>query len=232
MSFQILKHNIKNALKQNIVPGLILQSVAIAIACSYFFWPASQPVFAFFSALKVDYGWRYALIATGIFGGLIPLFYLYVIGQVKGKLWILILFHFAFWAYRGVEINLVYQLQAWLFGNELNFVTIVQKTAVDQFIYSALWAAPTIIVIYRWRDAGFNFSRWIKSMDKSFWRLEIPTVIISNWLIWIPAASIIYTMPAPLQLPLFNLVLCFFVILIASLGPEKQASNAPIQKPN
>jgi hypothetical protein len=40
-------------------------------------------------------------------------------------------------------------------------------------------------------------------------------------LIWIPAVSIIYSMPNELQIPLFNLVLCFWVLLLNVLNKPR-----------
>lgn len=45
---------------------------------------------------------------------------------------------------------------------------------------------------------------------------------ISNWLIWIPAVSVIYMMPVDLQLPLFNIVLLFFGLLVAVLSKNER----------
>jgi hypothetical protein len=55
-------------------------------------------------------------------------------------------------------------------------------------------------------------------MDRKFFCVKIPTVVLSNWLVWIPAVSVVYAMPAELQIPLFNLVLCFWVLLLAVLN--------------
>lgn len=218
MNFPLLRHNIFLALKQNMIPGLFLQALALTIALCYFFLPESQPVFNYFSELKLTYGWVYAAIATALFGGLIPFVYLYVSGQIKAQPLYVGLFYMCFWAYKGVEVNYLYHYQGVLFGHEANFSTIASKTAVDQFIYSALWACPSIVVAYLWMEQGFNLKRWREGLTRELFTMKIPTVVISNWLIWIPAVSVVYLMPPELQVPLFNLVLCFFVLLLAVLN--------------
>jgi hypothetical protein len=57
-------------------------------------------------------------------------------------------------------------------------------------------------------------------MRREFFLVKIPTVILSNWLVWIPAVSVVYAMPTELQIPLFNLVLCFWVLLLAVLNKK------------
>lgn len=131
------------------------------------------------------------------------------------------MFYIVFWACKGIEVDLFYTLQALWFGNANDFSTILRKTAVDQFIYSVFWAVPSMMICFLWMESNFSFGDTLPKLNKRFWLMKIPTVIVSNWLVWIPAVSIIYSMPASLQLPLFNLVLCFFVILLTVLSKEK-----------
>jgi hypothetical protein len=42
--------------------------------------------------------------------------------------------------------------------------------------------------------------------------------MIANIAVWIPAVAIIYALPTALQLPLQNLVLLFFTLLLAHLN--------------
>ena len=228
MSETSLLRNILAAFKQNLVPGLILQTLAISIALAYFFWPASHGVFNFFANLKAEYGSLYALIATALFGGLIPFLYLKLTGQITRQAWMHATFYMVFWGYKGMEVDLFYQYQALWFGEGNDAQTIMTKTAVDQFIYSALWSAPTITLLFLWKDLGFRWGALKACINRHLFLVQIPTVVVSNWMVWIPAVSVIYLMPSPLQIPLFNLVLCFFVLLLAVLnqpgeeGEEKE----------
>jgi len=43
-------------------------------------------------------------------------------------------------------------------------------------------------------------------------------VMVSIWAVWLPAVVIIYSFPSPLQLPLFNIVLCFWCLLLSLPG--------------
>ncbi len=222
----MLLQHIGRAFKRNVVPGLILQCFALSIALCYFLWPESHGVFLFFSELKATHGWRYAFIATALFGGFLPCVYLIASGQIQDKWLQALLFYTLFWAIKGVEVDLFYQVQSYWFGHEATLRTIITKTAVDQFLYSALWAAPSIVLVYLWRDCGFNVRRWWREARKpDLWRITVPTVIFSNWIVWIPAVSIIYSMPSELQLPLFNIVLCFFVLLLATLSRKEERGN-------
>jgi len=217
-----IKHSIGVALKQNLIPGLVLQFFALALVLVYFFVPASQPVYAWFGILKHHYGFLYAFIATAFFGGLIPFLYLLFSKRINPERSYVVLFTFylVFWGLKGVEVDFFYQLQGHWFGYENTIKIIVLKTFMDQFIYSALWAAPSITITYLWVECGYNFRAWLNAMNCPFFCVKIPTVILSNWMVWIPAVSIVYSMPQDLQIPLFNLVLCFWVLLLAVLNKK------------
>jgi hypothetical protein len=179
-------------------------------------------VYAWFGVLKHDYGFIYAFVATAFFGGFIPFAYLWATKRIdpSRSALALLVFYVIFWGLKGIEVDFFYQLQGMWFGYENNVKTIATKVAVDQFLYSALWAAPTITIAYLWVEHGFNVRACGAAFTKSFFFVKIPTVIFSNWLVWIPAVSIVYSMPQDLQIPLFNIVLCFWVLILAVLNKK------------
>jgi len=58
------------------------------------------------------------------------------------------------------------------------------KVAMDQLVYSALWAVPTYVIALRWVDLGGSWSRTRASLDGHFWKHTYPTVLFTNWIIW------------------------------------------------
>lgn len=221
-----LSQNIKAALKQNLLPGIILQLFALLTALSYFYYEPATPLFSYFAELKNQYGWKYAMLSTSLFGGIIPFVYLTLTKQINEKFIAIGLFYLLFWAYKGLEVDFLYQLQSGWFGAGNDVITLVKKTAVDQFIYGTLWAAPSMAIAYLWKDKQLNFRQTYLHVDKQFLCLQIPTILITNWIIWIPSVLIIYSMPANLQLPLFNFVLCFFVLLLSTISKKPQRVTA------
>ena len=222
---------ITRALRHNLLPGLILQAIAVSLVLSYYFWPASQPIFQFFTGLKEEYGLFYSLTATALFGGVIPFLLLLATGEIRGRLGREFLFYTLFWAAKGIEVDLFYRLQTHMFGSGNDLQTILTKTLVDQFIYVAFWAAPGLSLIFLWKEQGFSLAATRQRLTREFFLLQIPSVTIANWFIWIPAVAMIYMMPASLQIPMFNLVLCFFVLLLAFLTGDRSRQNGPEPQP-
>lgn len=217
-----IKQSILAALKKNLLPGLVLQLFATSILVTYFFVPTAKPLFTLFGEFKQTYGFGYSFIATALFGGLIPFLYLLLSKNLSPNRNILglLVFYILFWGLKGMEVDLFYRLQADWFGTGSDVKTIATKMAVDQFLYSALWAAPSITIVYLWMEYNWNLAEAKKAMTKEFFWVKIPTVILSNWLVWIPAVCVVYAMPGELQIPLFNLVLCFWVLLLAVLNKK------------
>ena len=171
------------------------------------------------AALKQRYGYAYSGVATALFGGAIPFLVLLVAKQVPaGQVRNYALFYVLFWLWRGVEVDALYRLQDHLFGSSVRWNVILAKVLVDQFIYCPLWASPITALFYTWRDERFAGRAFRAHFNRNLFLLEVPSFLLATWIVWIPATAIIYALPLPLQIPLFNLVLCFFVLLVSFLS--------------
>jgi len=214
-----LVSNIKSAIGANLLPGLCLQLFALSIGLSYFYWPASLQVFQFFADLKGQYGVVYAAISTSLFGGLLPFLYMYISGKIRFLPIQQLIFYVIIWAFLGSLISGFYTFQVVLFGDGTDWLTILKKTAFDQFVFSVFITSPFISLAFLWKDQQFNW-RKTKTLIADLIKVQIPTTVVTTWIIWIPAVSLIYMMPSNLQIPLFNLVLCFFVLILAILNVD------------
>lgn len=218
--------------RENALPGFILWIAAAAIVAGYWLL---EPVHRFLSDLgqfKAESGYLYSAVATGIFGGLIPFLWRWTRGKKRARetgtqlwnvpAWAAGLFLTLFWAYKGVEIDWFYRLQALIFGSGSALSVLVPKVLVDQFVYNTLWAGWIQLLAYWWLERALKPAALV---DPAFWRTIGPrlvTILISTWGVWIPMVCIIYSMPAELQVPLFNIALCFWSLMLASITVEKK----------
>ncbi len=208
-------------MRANLLPGLILQGFALSILFGHQYVPAVREALEFVGALKERLGYTYSAVATALFGGLIPYLVLLSSGKVPKYLRRQhLVFYVGFWLWKGVEVDALYRAQAWLFGAETSPSVIIAKTAVDQFIYNPLWAAPTQTLFFLWKDSDFSLGLLRRRLrDQSLGHRNL-TVLLSTWVVWIPAVAIVYCLPGALQLPLFNLVLCFWCLLLSSVSRD------------
>lgn len=209
----------KDAFRANWLPGIILQTFGIAIVLAYYTVPSFHEILGKIGQLKVEGGYLFSAITTSIFGGLIP--FLVQMATEKDKSFPFLLktgtFITLFWAYRGLEVDLLYRYQAIWFGNDMAVGTIIKKTLLDQFIYMPFWCIFIVTFGFMFKDCGLSFKEFRSRLNKDFMTTMYPTAVFSTWIMWIPAVAIIYSLPLLLQIPMMNLVVCFYGILMIYL---------------
>jgi hypothetical protein len=209
-------------------PGLALQAMALTLVMAYYRHAPTREALEAVTAFRARTGFFFGMVSTGLVGGLVPLLYFrsrpatrqrYSARDGAGLV--------AFWAYKGLEIELFYRLLAHTVGERPDATTIAIKTAIDQFIYCPFFAVPTTVLAYAWIGAHYDARRVLADLRAGSWyRRRVLPVLISNLGVWVPAVCIIYAMPTPLQLPLQNLVLCFFTLLLAHVTETTQQAQA------
>ena len=192
-----------------LVSGLL----ALALAASYYLVPAVPRALTRLVEFRAETGAAFAIVSTALVGGLLPFLYLRRSGRFVGWQGLGLT---VFWAYKGFEVDLLYRLQAHCFGTGHDVATILIKVSVDQFVYGPLLAAPDMTAGYKLVEAHFDGAAvWADWKRPHWYRRRVLPVLISNLGVWVPAVAIIYLLPTPLQLPLQNIVLCFYTLVIA-----------------
>jgi hypothetical protein len=218
------------AARANALPGLAIQGAALTLALAYFFIPSAHAQLDTLAAWKASGGLLSSAISTAFFGGLLP--YLILIASPKTRKRTPLshgLFYLVFWAYKGVEVDTFYQLQGWLFGPDSSVKVVFLRVCVDQFLYTAFWSAPISLLLFHWKEQGFPLKvpahLSMPSLLTTLIRQRLPVAVISTWGVWIPTLAIVYSLPSPLHFPLFNLVLCFYVLLFNTVTARKTESG-------
>ncbi|NOU36521.1 MAG: hypothetical protein HOO88_07105 [Kiritimatiellaceae bacterium] len=215
----IIFRNGLNAAKKNIGPGLLLQGLALALVLLYYFHPPTRQMLLEVPKIRQATGFLFPLLATALFGGLIPFLFLAVRKKIAAGRYISeLLFMLGFWAITGLAIDSLYQAQSVLFGDQVDAATIIKKVVVDQFVFSVFWSAPFAIVTMHWKNCGFSFQAAIKSFSRKQFLIKLPSILLALWAVWIPTVAIVYCLPPALQFPLVNIVLCFWSLLLTALN--------------
>jgi len=214
-----IRATILEAFRANRVPCVLLNVLVIALVSSYYFLPSVASAWTVVGEFKLHWAYAFSLASTIIAAVLMPSAVQWAMGTLPTKhrarrIALLILF----WGYRGMEIDLFYHIQEWLFGSGHDAITLIKKVAFDQFVASPLWFVPTYVIALRWADHGGSWSRTKATLTRDFWLRTCPTVLCTNWLIWIPTLVLVYSLPTPLQFPLFSIVMCFFILLVTLMA--------------
>lgn len=219
----ILKNGL-TAAKKNFGPGLILQGFALAVVLLYYFHPPTHHLLLKIPEFKQRLGIFFPILATAFFGGFIPFIFLAVRKEIApGRHWANLFFLLGFWALYGLIIDFLYKAQAIMFGDQSDVATVVKKVLFDQFVFCTLFSAPFSTIAMHWKNCGFSFRRARAEFSRTLLTVELPSILISIWGVWIPAVAIIYSLPLALQFPLFNIVLCFWSLLLTALSKGEKS---------
>lgn len=205
----------------NLRPGIALQLVALSIVVGYYRSDAVRGALDALGALKTEYGYGFSAVSTVVSGGLVPYAYLTLGGRIaRGRHGAEIAFLLGFWLWRGLEVDAFYRLQALWFGGEPTIGAVVTKTFVDQFVYNPFWIAPLQTLLMSLKEERFS----IEGVRHRFARVpfgeRVMVILVSNWVVWLPAVTIVYCLPTALQLPLSNVVTCFWALMLTSVSRD------------
>jgi len=218
------------SLRLNLIPGIFLQGMMIAVAVAYFCVPSVHRSLTNLASMKEHWGLIFSFIGTSLASTLLPELLrplLPTSSRAPGapSLFSRLLFAIPFWGVIGMQVDLFYRLQFLLFGPSDRVSVIVAKVIVDAFIYCPLLAMPQAVCIFLWRDHDYThhgFKGWTPSR---FYALRIFPVLMANWVVWIPVVSVIYTLPSPLGVPLFIIAQTFWVLVFTTLSsPNRETA--------
>ena len=215
--------------RANLLPGMVLQLAALALVLGYYHDFRVHAALARLEEFRRSAGFAFGIVSTGVAGGILPFVYLHFGSRDRAGnprfSWMQGLLLTGFWAYKGLEVDLWYRLQAHVFGSGHDAGTIALKVVMDQFGYCPLFAVPVTAAVYQAIDSRRGEPGLRADLRQPGWyrRRALP-VLISNLGVWLPAVAILYSLPTPLQLPLQNIVLCFYTLIVAhqtrgELGP-------------
>jgi hypothetical protein len=101
---------------------------------------------------------------------------------------------------------------------------VLKKMSFDMLVYTAFWSIPTTTLAYVWwEDCARDWGRFRSAITREIFTVRIPALIMSAWMVWAPSVCLVYSLPSALQVPIFSIVLCFWVLLVAVVAGRKQA---------
>lgn len=207
-------------------PGLVLQATALALVLAYYFVPATAGFFAQIARWREAGGFFFSAITTALCGGVLPFLYLHWNPRTRAAHpWPHLAFFALFWTWKGIEVDLLYRGLGLLFGTEATFLTIAAKVLVDQFVYNPIYATTSGQLSYAWKDAGFRWAPVLADVRAGRWyQRRIIPVQLAVWCVWGPTVCCVFALPSVLQIPLFNIVLCFWSLLFAGITSRQKTA--------
>lgn len=214
------------AARKNFGPGLLLQGLALTLVLLYYFYPPFREVLLKIPEIQQRMGIWFPIVVTSFFGGLIPYLFQLVRREIPRGMYIKnLLFMLGFWALLGLSVDLLYTGQAIMFGDQPNAATVLKKVCFDQFVFSPLFSAPFSAIAMQWKRHRFSFQESRNHFSRRMFTVEVPSVLIALWAVWMPTMAIVYCLPLALQFPLFNIVLCFWSLLLTAMDSKNKVHS-------
>lgn len=203
------------AARANLRPGLILWAMALLVVGGYYFSHQARADLDALAAFKQRWGYGFAIVSTALWGAVIPSVFLRLFHRKHMLSLGSFIFLVVFWGCKGAEVNWLYEVLARVVGTDSSLRTVLIKCSLDQLLYGPLWAVPTLALAYLWRDKGFSWRRTWAALDRHFYETTALPMLLANWGVWIPTVAAIYALPTGLQLPMQNLALCLWSLMLA-----------------
>lgn len=212
------------AARANVLPGSLVQGAMLAVLLAYGFYPPTRRLLDELAALKTHWSYGYSAINAIVAGAVVPeLLRVLVIqkGRIGRKNFGNLLFAAPFWCLMGVVVDYFYRCQAGWFGAEATLAVVAKKVLVDQFVYNPLFAAPVTAWLYDWKNRGCRLAGTGVFFTVGYYRDTVVPALFATWGVWIPLVTILYSLPSPLQIPLFGLALSLWVVLYTWMSEQR-----------
>ena len=226
--------------KEGIFISIFIWILAIILCALYF---AHVPFITYFFdnfliSIKTFLGptW-FAFLFSGIFCGIIPSFLSGIsknsgiskiskISKNSGKIKHIIdaIFLFCIFGLTGISCYYMYYIFSIWFGDTNNFLVILQKVLLDQFIYMPFFSMPIFTNCFYLQEINYDISEYCQNIRQIFFHRWL-VMVMNGWLTWIPLEICVYLFPVNLQLPIMNIfAVMFYTIILVFDKKNEQVS--------
>ncbi len=234
MKFRSALRLAARAMRENFLPGLLLQALMLVFLGLYVAHEGTRLFLSHVAHLKLESGYGFAFVSYVLAAALLPEILrvaFFQRGTVTRRNVRNFLTGAPAWGLMGVLVDFFYRCQVAWFGSGNDWQTIAVKMLVDQFLFSPFVSAPLMVGFFSWRDAGFRGSALPGIFNRRFFPGRVFPVQVAAWCIWIPGVCLVYFMPDQLQIPVAVLIQSFWVLVFTlvhsrSTGPTPAAASA------
>lgn len=200
-----------DSIKANALPMAVLWFLAVGSVACYYMAPGADRLFDPLFRWQVESGWLAAFLNRVAFCGLLPGVFLLTVKSIRPPKVGWVILAYSLWAGMwGVLCDWFFTLQAHVFGNGHDWLTLLKKTLVDQLVWNVVFCTPANAVFFPWVASGFTRPG---SVRKGFWPM-----LVTNWMVWMPVVAAVYAFPLPLQIQLVGLAGAYWMLVALRSG--------------
>ena len=210
------------SVKANAVPMVALWGLSVAAVFAYYLVPGAARAFGPLLRWQTESGWVAAFENRVIFCGLLPGVFLLTVPSIRPPRPLLTIFAYSLWGgCWGIACDAFFTLQAAVFGHGTDFATLARKTLVDQLVWNVFLCTPVNALFFPW--VARDFRRGPRIAWRRFVTDDCLTMLVSNWIVWIPVTVAVYAFPLPLQIQLVGLAGAFWMLVALRAAAKEGA---------
>lgn len=208
----------------NVVPMVVLWSLAVAIVLGYYFVPGVGERMAPIARWQERWGVWAALVNQVFFSGVVPTVFIFTVRDIRTNHSVIKAILQICWSGMwGVLCWAFFAMQGKWFGVGHDLGTLILKTAVDQFAWTVLLVSPLSSVFYLWLGCDFSLATTVSRCKTGFVRNVMLPNLVSGWCVWIPVIFTVYAFPIDLQIQIHGLVCALWTLLCRQIGKRVSA---------
>ena len=208
------------SVKANALPMFVLWCLAVVLVLAYYRIPSVASVLNPLERVQSEYGVLAAFMNRVIFCGALPGAFMLCVKSLRPPRVGLVILAYCLWGgVLGVLFDWFCMFQVELFGTGTDWPTLIKKTALDQFVWNVLICTPAGALFFAWVSRDFHWRAPASLM--SFVKLDCLTILVSNWMVWIPVMLAVYAFPTPLQIQLVGLASSFWMLVALKVGGSR-----------
>lgn len=206
----------------NVVPMVILWTLATLTVIGYYRIPAVAEFLEPLRVWQTEKGFVAAFASRFVFCGLLPGVFMVTMKSLSVPHPGRVIIAQSLWSgLCGIVSGWMFSLHAGWFGTGVDFLTLLIKTVLNQFVWTPLYFAPVGAVVYFWIGRDLSFRRVRAEWPKDFLRTAVLPNLMANWIVWVPVAMLIHMFPTALQIQLAGFANAFLCLVLLSLGKRK-----------
>lgn len=214
------------AVRDHIKPFLAIQICVVLAVVAYYQIPSFAEFAGTLASWKVAGGLVFSFLSTMVAGAVFPEVFKALTRDPRRLPFPEFAYMCLVFGGNGILVDVFYQLQSYLFGDEANFRTVAIKVFVDQAIASWLLFQSYFLLMMLFRRSGFNIARMRDGLRMNPFFHQIWPIMVVGWAFWIPALCGIYALPANLQFVLFLFVQAAWSLIVVHVAKSGEKRHA------
>ena len=207
------------SVRANLVPMFVLWLFAAIFVATYYWMPGGRAPFEPLAVWQTKGGWAAAFLNRVLFLGVLPGVFLLSVRSIRPPRPYLTVVAYAIWGGAwGVFDDVFFTALADWFGHGTDLGTLLLKTLVGQLVATILVGLVPGTLFFRWVAADFSVARVRAEWPRRFFREACLSLLLANWIVWIPVNICTYAFPLPLQIQLVGLAGSFWMLVGLQTG--------------